>query len=291
MIGYVVVAPTCKVTITSSRQDITINIGVNTNDRGSYYLVARPRKNHEQLELRGVGRRQRRVRRGVRLGRPPKGARSSERHGVRPEHDARHPVHVTCRIARDLRSLRTGRMYRAVRAATRIAARRTDFRIVHLSIQRDHLHLIVEADHKVALARGMQSFGISAAKQIHRALRATRGVKRRTAVFTDRYHPHVLETPTEVRHALAYVLNNWRKHGEHRLPELATWRIDPFASSLAFDGWNQPVLEQPPPSYEPLVVARPETWLLTHGWRRAGGPISMQTIPGRLARTGPQPLD
>ena len=100
--------------------------------------MARPRKKHRQLELSIRGRRRTR-RRGVRLGRPPKGPRSSERHGVRPELDPRHPVHVTCRIARDLASLRTRHMYRAVRAATRIAARRTEFRIVHLSIQRDHV--------------------------------------------------------------------------------------------------------------------------------------------------------
>jgi REP element-mobilizing transposase RayT len=210
---------------------------------------------------------------------------------VRPEHDARNPVLVTCRIARDLRTLRTGRMYRAIRSATRIAARRSDFRIVHLSIQKDHLHLIVEADSKLGLARGMQGFAISAAKQIHRALRETTGVRRETAVFTDRYHPRALKTPTEVRHALAYVLNNWRKHGEHHTRELAAWPIDLFASGIAFDGWNRPLLERPPPTYEPLVVVRAQSWLLAHGWRRAGGPISMHGIPGRLPKTAEQQID
>jgi REP element-mobilizing transposase RayT len=210
---------------------------------------------------------------------------------VRPEHDARHPVLVTCRIARDLRTLRTRRMYRAIRSATRIAARRSDFRIVHLSIQKDHLHLIVEADGKVALARGMQGFAISAAKQIHRALREATGARRDTAVFTDRYHPRALKTPTEVRHAIAYVLNNWRKHGEHRTPELAARPIDLFASGVGFDGWNRPLLEHPPPTYEPLVVVRAHSWLLAHGWRRAGGPISMRAVPGSFAKTDGQQLD
>jgi REP element-mobilizing transposase RayT len=255
-------------------------------------IVAKPRKNHEQLELRVVGRRRRRrVRRGVRLGRPPKGPRSSERHGVRPEHDPRNPVLVTCRIARDLRTLRTGRMYRAIRCATRIAARRADFRIVHLSIQKDHLHLIVEADSKLGLARGMQGFAISAAKQIHRVLRETVGARRGTPVFTDRYHPRALKTPTEVRHALAYVLNNWRKHGEHHTRELAAWPIDLYASGIAFDGWNRALVERPPPTYEPLVVVRAHSWLLARGWRRAGGPISMRAVPGPLRSTRSQHID
>jgi len=37
-------------------------------------------------------------------------------------------------------------------------------RILHVSTQRTHIHLLVEADHKDALASGMQGFQISAAK-------------------------------------------------------------------------------------------------------------------------------
>ena len=175
-------------------------------------------------------------------------------------------------------------MYLAIRRATRLTARRTEFRIVHLSVQRDHLHLIVEADHKRALATGMQGFAISAAKQIHRVLRERTGVRRSGAVFTDRYHAHVLENPTEVRRAIAYVINNWRRHGEDVSPSFAGWTIDLFASGVSFDGWAEPQTYCPPPTYEPLVVARPQGWLLAVGWRRAaGGPISMYAVPGRLA--------
>jgi REP element-mobilizing transposase RayT len=173
-------------------------------------------------------------------------------------------------------------MYRAVRAATRIAARRTEFRIVHLSIQRDHVHLIVEASGKGALATGMQGFAISAAKQIKRAIRERTGKRRKDAVFTDRYHPHVLKTPTEVRRAIAYVINNWRRHGEDRAAVVAAWSIDLFSSAPSFDGWAQQPRDRPPPTYEPLVVTRPLGWLLAVGWRRAGGPIALRAVPGPL---------
>ena len=65
--------------------------------------------------------------------------RASERHGVRSAHDRRHPVHVTIRIAGDVGSLRRRDTYLALYDATVVTAQREDFRIVHLSIQRDHL--------------------------------------------------------------------------------------------------------------------------------------------------------
>jgi REP element-mobilizing transposase RayT len=56
--------------------------------------------------------------------------------------------------------LRRRAMYKALRDATITAALREQFRIVHISLQRTHVHLLVEADHKTALARGMQGFTI-----------------------------------------------------------------------------------------------------------------------------------
>jgi REP element-mobilizing transposase RayT len=42
------------------------------------------------------------------------------------------------------------------------------FRIVHFSVQTNHLHLLVEADDELALARGIQGLGIRLAKAINR---------------------------------------------------------------------------------------------------------------------------
>src|SRR5262245_37414178 len=102
--------------------------------------MKRPRKRHEQLEMplqTHGGRRE-----GA--GRPPRSERSSERHKKRPEHNSRHPVHVTVRVVADVRSLRRRDMYLQLREATIVTAKREDFRIVHMSIQSNHLHLLVE---------------------------------------------------------------------------------------------------------------------------------------------------
>ncbi len=198
-------------------------------------------------------------------GRPPKGPRSSERHETRPRLRPDQPVHVTIRTVPALHSLRRRHAYRAIREALITSFARESFRVVHVSIQRTHVHLLVEATDRIALARGMQGFQISAARHLNAAAR------RRGTVFPDRYHSEIIRTPRQARHALAYVLNNWRRHREH-LHARRTWRVDPFSSGATFTGWRElahsATLWPLPPTYDPLPVWPPKTWLLTTGWRR-----------------------
>ena len=216
-------------------------------------------------------------------GRPTKRIRPSEPHKKRPFLKASHPVHVTARVAPDLRQLRTRDLYHAIRFATYAAAKRERFRIVHLSIQRDHVHLIVEAADRMKLARGMQSFEISAAKHINRAVSERRGKRRRGTVFPDRYHARILNSPKSTHHAVRYVLNNWRHHREDRVAIARTWLVDPFSSAISFPGYlelaNRLWMWQPPGGYKALWVWRPKTWLLSRGWERAGA-ISVRDVPG-----------
>ena len=234
---------------------------------------ARPRKRHLQLPLLDAsGTKARDPRGGKRAGagRPRKGPRSSEPHKRRRAFKARSPLHVVVRVLPVIGALRRRRMYKAVREATITAAKQDHMRIVHLSIQGTHLHLLVEADHKTALARGMKSFEISAAKRMNRALGGVQ--RRRGQVFADRYHVEIIESPRQARHALAYVLNNWRKHDEDRDAALRRFPVDPFSSGGSFTGWKQraAIVWRFPESYEPLVVWPARTWLLREGWRRHG---------------------
>jgi REP element-mobilizing transposase RayT len=188
-------------------------------------------------------------------------------------------------VVGDVSSLRHRDMYMQLREATIVTARREDFRIVHLSIQRNHLHLIIEADHKDALSRGMQGFSISAAKRINATIGERTGIRRRGKVIADRFHARPLTSPRAVRHALAYVLNNYRRHGEDRSGVAHTWKADPFSSGPLFPGWKE--LESSPflwplrPTYQPLIVFRPRTWLLAKGWQLHHPLISAREVPGR----------
>jgi REP element-mobilizing transposase RayT len=200
---------------------------------------------------------------------------SGSPHQRRPTLKAWQPVHVVLRVARSVGALRTGTMYRALREATLTVARRelsyrTDgaFRIVHISIQRTHVHLLVEADHRTALSRGMQSFQISAARHINRV------AGRRGTVFPDRFHQVIISSPRQARHTLAYVLNNWRRHREDQRGRGRGWKVDPFSTGVLFPGWKEDLdevaLRRWRASYDPLVVYQPRTWLLREGWRKRG---------------------
>ena len=216
-------------------------------------------------------------------GRPAKGKRSSEAHQERPFLHARYPVHVVLRTVGAVGNLRRRCVWQAIREATLTTAVREDFRIVHLSLQRTHVHLIVEASDKAALARGMQGFQISAAKHLNAAIsKGQPGPRRRGTVFPDRYHAEIIRSPTQARHTLSYVMNNWRKHGEDRAAPMSAWTIDWFSTAAMFPGWaeygDEAFLWRGPATYDPLVVYQPRTWLLREGWAKSG-PISCREVP------------
>jgi putative transposase len=108
-------------------------------------------------------------------------------------------------------------------------------------------------------------------------------------VFAFRYHRVDITTPRQMRSALAYVLNNWRRHREDvTTPGAENVLIDPYSTAWAFDGWLD--LDEAP-TWERLPSADPTTWLLRVGWRRYG-PIRVREIPGtarerRRGRGGP----
>lgn len=196
-------------------------------------------------------------------GRKPKGERAGVSHRARPPLAARYPVHVTLRLRDGAPNLREGRAYARIRdclARANDAAEGTGrARVVHYSVLRNHIHLLVEAPSRGGLSRGIQGL----ATRLARGLNAM--AKRSGRLFADRYHAHILKTPREVRRALAYVLNNARHHGLVRGRVRDGW-ADPYSSAGVFDGWRTRVTR---PAFE-IPVSLGRTWLLTKGWRRHG---------------------
>jgi hypothetical protein len=163
-------------------------------------------------------------------------------------------VHVTLRATSGVPSLRHGRPFIATRNA--LAAASTErFRVLHFSVQADHLHLVVEADEPTGFERGVRGLAIRVAKAVNRVL------GRRGRVWGDRYHARLLRTPRAVRNALVYVLNNFRKHVR------GARGIDPRSSARWFDGWRHGLLGE---GIGPSPIAKPRTWLARVGWRRWG---------------------
>jgi hypothetical protein len=154
------------------------------------------------------------------------------------------------------------------------ASHKSAFRVIHFSVQSDHIHLLVEGDAQVALVRGVQGLAGRCAKAVNRA------VGRRGRVWSSRHHRHALRTPTETRRGLVYVLLNSRKHLR------AAPGVDPRSSGPWFNGWRQ----RPPAPPGAGPVEPPKTWLATVGWRRAGGAIAVDERPG-AGRASPRAGD
>jgi REP element-mobilizing transposase RayT len=200
--------------------------------------------------------------RRIGAGRKPALARPGPRHSPRPEHDRRHPVHVTLRARLGMPSFWSEAVYCQLGRALAKSSRRS-FRVTQFSVQTDHLHLIVESDTALALVRGLQGLAVRCARAVNRACH------RHGPVWSKRYHARALPTPREVRLTLIYVLLNFCKH-LRALPA-----VDRRSSGPWFEGWAH----SPPRPLTTCPVVPPRTWLAAIGWRRAGGPIDYREAP------------
>jgi len=223
------------------------------------------------LPMPGVPKKPKAARRG-----PKPGPRGLVRHRAREASSPLHPLHVVMRSK--FRSLRSQFVFPTLRKALADATRaRADFRITQFSVQGDHVHLLVEADSKQALSRGMQGLAIRIARQVNRL------VSRSGKLWADRFFSRALSSPRSVRNALAYVLNNFKKH---RAAGAA--QIDPYSSAPYFAGfrelrgkppWDLPCSRRlpltpqgvPPPAFDDEIpILEACTWLARVGWRKAG---------------------
>jgi REP element-mobilizing transposase RayT len=228
--------------------------------------------------------RKRRPRRAVQLGLSARGRRGGMRAGAGRKRIPRHkrsyvphirrpkvtkstPVHVTLRCVAGLPSLRRANPRRIIEFVFGKENRR-GFRLVHYSIQGNHLHLICEGRDTQALSRGVQRVSSMIARKLNRHF------DRRGSLFKGRFHGVVIKTPRQMRNALRYVLLNHHKHqAEAKLAvfprDASVEGFDAFSSARYFDGWRRPAARcRPPPEGAPVVT--PKSWLINKGWRRHG---------------------
>jgi REP element-mobilizing transposase RayT len=179
-------------------------------------------------------------------------------HGERPIVTEQTPVHVTLRVRPEVYNLRSRRSFRAIERALLAAREWDDARVVHYSVQGNHVHLVAEASNRRVLARRVQGLEVRIARGMNKVM------NRRGPVFADRYHSRPLSTPLEVRRVIEYVLKNRRHHFGDRGA-----RLDPRSSAAWFDGWRTPPARREGEDVQPLVRP-PKSWLLRIGWRRHG---------------------
>jgi REP element-mobilizing transposase RayT len=186
------------------------------------------------------------------------------KHRTRPEHHRAHPVHVTLRATRGLPSFRAEHI-RNLLERILDGTRDATGQVVHFSIQRDHLHVVLEAHDKRLLSSLVRRVVIRFALRLNKVLGRTKG-----KVWGDRYHRRDLQSPREVKNALRYLFTNAVKHGE---PGASPSAPDPFTCTPRLPGFltarDAPAHWRPP---------RPRTWLLSTGWWKIHGPLAVGVV-------------
>jgi REP element-mobilizing transposase RayT len=151
-------------------------------------------------------------------------------HRTRPQFQGRFPLHVTLRIRRDVKAMRTQHCFKSIERAFWAGGNRYGLRLVHFAVMNDHIHMMVEAEGKESLSKGMHALNIRVARAVNRVQ------QRRGNVLADHYHADVLRSPSHVARVRSYLLNNAAKH-------YALVGEDPFAP--------------------PMALYEPRTWLLS----------------------------
>ena len=79
-------------------------------------------------------------------------------------------------------------------------------RIIHFSLEHDHVHLYAESDSNVILTKSMKALGVSFAKRLNNFF------KSRGQVYKTRFHLRILRSASEVKNVINYILKNGIKH-------------------------------------------------------------------------------
>lgn len=178
-----------------------------------------------------------------------------------------YPAHVTLKVAPDVWNLRGDRVMQEIRTVFWQMRGAAGMHLTQFSIQRNHLHLIVEAEGHASFSLGMKMLCVRLAARINRIM------GRRGKVFPERFHMHILRSPREVEHAIRYVRDNSRIHARR---EGRPWRqaIDPCTGGPHRTHF---------PAKNRYLIVEPRTWLLRRAWQ-------LPRLPPKAAAPSPTPL-
>lgn len=118
-------------------------------------------------------------------------------HRKREAVDSKKPLHVNFKYKLGIRN----KEFLKILKRALFNSRAKGLRILHYSVQSNHVHFIIEADTNGILESGMRSLTVTLAKGINKG-----------KVQLERYHLHVLKTMREAKNAIHYVLFNEQKH-------------------------------------------------------------------------------
>lgn len=123
-------------------------------------------------------------------------------HRVREKISSRLPAHINLKYRI---SIRNKDFLRILKRAI-FNSRKKGLRIIHYSVQSNHIHFIIETNNKKTLETGMRSLTVTMAKGLAKG-----------KVQLQRYHLHVLKSVMETKNAVRYVVFNEQKHSGKKM--------------------------------------------------------------------------
>lgn len=142
------------------------------------------------------------------------------RHTKRPRIRRPSSLHLTVKIKKERAAIKNKTVLRILKKAIQ-NARAQGLRVIHYTLEYDHVHLLIEADNNTTLGKGMKSFGVTLAKALNR-LRSHAG-----GVYKHRYHFKHITGTRQLKNVMNYIFLNGVKH------KTSKHKINPFNSLRA----------------------------------------------------------
>ena len=120
-------------------------------------------------------------------------------HRARKKVTDRFPIHINFKVNHSIKNKTCLRILKKAISN----ARSHGLRIIHFSLESNHVHLLIEATDNAILTKGMRSLTITFAKGINKG-----------RIQLERYHLHILKSVRETRNAFHYVVLNHAKHAQ-----------------------------------------------------------------------------
>ncbi|MGZ3788931.1 MAG: transposase [Bacteriovorax sp.] len=127
------------------------------------------------------------------------------RHTRRPFLKKPSSLHLTVKIKKNKADLKNKSVLGILKRAI-LNARRQGLKVIHYSLEYDHVHLLIEAENNHILGKGMQAFGVTLSKAINRMRRLKGGV------YKHRYHFRQISGTRELKNVMKYIFTNGLKH-------------------------------------------------------------------------------
>lgn len=114
------------------------------------------------------------------------------------------PLHLTVKLKRaDIQNKVVLRILKHAIYRSRLQG----VRVVHFSLEHDHVHLYVECGNNFVLGKAMKAFGVTFVRGINKFKRS------KGQLYKYRYHLRILKSAREVKNVINYILKNGIKHG------------------------------------------------------------------------------